>query len=250
MQAFAHAACVHREEHVCLIQSLKSNETTGPHFPNISFFFFFFLAIAYVTRKMKDACVQAAAEKPPRSRGDYPRTVQVISLSKETEIRIDGTLEYYSSRTQSPDLPGMVQMYEKNHLYPHSSSIEWKKAISREQSWQCLVLHQFIDPYLGGLEPLAFIWSIFKLDLETLNWRMCWKGLSLKIHFVPFSKQVARRQSHAHASKSHAWFQNHRLIKGNAQVYPFSNTEKSNIQWHHILHGTNVVQLWWISVRE
>lgn len=62
--------------------------------------------------------MQAAAEKPPRSRGDYPGMVQVISLSKESEIRIDGTLEYYSSRTQSPDLPGMVQMYEKNHLYP------------------------------------------------------------------------------------------------------------------------------------
>lgn len=50
-------------------------------------FFFFPLAIAFVPRRMKDACVQVAAEKPLRSRGDYPGMVQVISLSKETEIR-------------------------------------------------------------------------------------------------------------------------------------------------------------------
>lgn len=39
MEKFIPAACVYREDHVCLIQPLKNSKSTDPDFPNISFFF-------------------------------------------------------------------------------------------------------------------------------------------------------------------------------------------------------------------
>jgi len=132
MQEFAPSARVYREEHVCLIQSMKSNETTNTH----SKHFLFFLVITCVFRRMKDVCVQVAGGKSPRRRGDCPGMVQVISLSKGTKIMCDGIQEYYSSintfRNQSPDVLGMVQTYRKNNLHPHSSPLKCKRRYLRK----------------------------------------------------------------------------------------------------------------------
>lgn len=86
MEKFTPAACVYREDHVCLIQPLKSSKSTDPHFPNISFFFFL-PEIALTSKQMKNACVQVAAGKASRRRDHCPGMVQVMSLSKGTEVK-------------------------------------------------------------------------------------------------------------------------------------------------------------------
>lgn len=124
---------------------------------------------------MKDARVQVTVEKPPRRSSDCPGMVQVISLSKGTEIRGDGIQEYYSSintfRIQSPDVLGMVQTYRKNNLHPHSSSFRCKRQYLGNGHDNLLFCTNLLTP-LAGWPRNAWHLSgaSSRLDLETLNW--------------------------------------------------------------------------------
>lgn len=187
MQEFVPAACVYRGEHVCLMQSLKNAETTSS---SLSKHFLIFLEIAYVSRRMKDACVQVAAKKPSRRRGDCPGMLQVISLSKGTEIRGDDIQEYYSSfnifRNQSPDVPGMLQIYRKNILYPHSSSSKCKRQYLGNSRDNLLFCTNLLTPLVGWpRNAWAFEWSIIKARPGNPQLRAFWRGLrSLRMHFL------------------------------------------------------------------
>lgn len=123
---------------------------------------------------MKGACVQAAAEKPPRRRGDCPGVVQVINLSKGTEIRDNGIQEYYSSintfRNRSLDVLGMVQTYRRNNLHPHSSSFKCKRQYlgnSHDKLLFCINLLTLLVGWPRNARHLSGASS--RLDLETLS---------------------------------------------------------------------------------